>query len=73
MSVRPPLIPCLAYKDAPAATDFLCSAFAFDRHAVDADDKDPSFIHHAQRGRNYSALDLEGYASSFGSYDPWAK
>ena len=42
------LIPCLRYKDAPAAIDFLCDAFGFTRHAVYADDSDPSLIHHAQ-------------------------
>ncbi|TWB25766.1 VOC family protein [Nitrospirillum bahiense] len=42
------LIPCLRYQDAPAAIDFLCAAFGFQRHAVYADDQDPSLIHHAQ-------------------------
>ncbi|RJF93768.1 VOC family protein [Sphingomonas cavernae] len=141
MPVRPALIPCLSYKDAPAAIAFLCDAFGFGRHAVYADDKDPDFIHHAQLvrdgqmvmlssfardsdymkkanilhpqdaggntqsiyvviddvdghattaraagariildpadqdydGRVYSAFDTEGYAWSFGNYDPWAE
>jgi len=42
------LTPCLRYSDAPAAIDFLCRAFGFERHAVYADDKDPSIVHHAQ-------------------------
>jgi uncharacterized glyoxalase superfamily protein PhnB len=42
------MIPCLRYADAPAAIDFLCSAFGFDRHAVYADPEDPTIIHHAQ-------------------------
>jgi uncharacterized glyoxalase superfamily protein PhnB len=42
------LIPCLRYADAPAAIEFLCTAFGFTRHAVYADDTDPSLIHHAQ-------------------------
>jgi len=42
------LIPCLRYRDAPAAIDFLCRAFGFARHAVYADDEDPSIVHHAQ-------------------------
>jgi len=46
---RPPyLIPALRYADAPAALDFLCSAFGFERHAVFADEADPAIIHHAQ-------------------------
>lgn len=42
------IIPCLRYKDAPAAIRFLCEAFGFTRHAVYADEKDPNIIHHAQ-------------------------
>jgi uncharacterized glyoxalase superfamily protein PhnB len=41
-------IPCLRYINAPAAIDFLCAAFGFERHAVYADETDPSLIHHAQ-------------------------
>jgi len=48
MPVKPAIIPCLRYADAPAAIGFLCDAFGFERHAVYADDKDPSVIHHAQ-------------------------
>lgn len=43
-----PVIPCLRYTDAPAAIDFLCAAFGFQRHAVYPDDADPTIIHHAQ-------------------------
>lgn len=45
---HPRIIPCLRYKDAPAAIDFLCRAFGFERHAVYLDEKDPSIVHHAQ-------------------------
>jgi len=48
MTVKPAIIPCLRYADAPRAIDFLCEAFGFERHAVYADDKDPNIIHHAQ-------------------------
>ena len=54
------LIPCLRYKDAPAAIAFLCDAFGFERHAVYADDADPSIIHHAQ-------LTLDGNMIMLGS------
>lgn len=134
------IIPCLRYADAPAAIDFLCAAFGFEKHSVYADDKDPSLIHHAQLvrgtsmimlssaiegewtaaaamktvaevggntqtvyiivedadahcttarnagariireptdedygGRGYGALDPEGIAWGFGTYDPWAQ
>ena len=42
------LIPCLRYVDAPAAIEFLCTAFGFERYAVYADEVDPTLIHHAQ-------------------------
>ena len=42
------LIPCLRYNNAPAAIEFLCAAFGFERHAVYADEANPSLIHHAQ-------------------------
>lgn len=42
------LIPCLRYRDAPAAIAFLCDAFGFERHAVYTDEADPSLVHHAQ-------------------------
>lgn len=42
------MIPCLRYADAPAAIEFMVKAFGFERHAVYADDADPSLIHHAQ-------------------------
>ena len=28
------IIPCLRYRDAPAAIDWLCQAFGFEKHAV---------------------------------------
>ena len=43
-----PVIPGLRYADAPAAIDFLCEAFGFERHAVYADPADTTVIHHAQ-------------------------
>ncbi|MCA1713635.1 MAG: glyoxalase, partial [Gammaproteobacteria bacterium] len=39
------IIPCLAYRDALAAIDWLCRAFGFVRHAVYADGE---VVHHAQ-------------------------
>src|SRR3546814_16900534 len=38
------IIPCLRYRDALAAIDWLCRAFGFEQHAVYADG-DP--VHHA--------------------------
>ena len=52
MPVQPAIIPCLRYEDAPAAIDFLCKAFGFERHAVFADPDDPKLIHHAQLVRD---------------------
>ncbi|MCW4453352.1 VOC family protein [Flavobacterium sp. MXW15] len=39
------VIPCLRYRDAPAAIDWLCRAFGFERHAVY---QDGDIVHHAQ-------------------------
>lgn len=39
------IIPCLRYRDARAAIDWLCRAFGFERHAVHADG---ATVHHAQ-------------------------
>jgi uncharacterized glyoxalase superfamily protein PhnB len=38
-------VPCLRYRDAPAAIDWLCHAFGFQRHAVY---RDGDIVHHAQ-------------------------
>ena len=39
------IIPCLRYRDAHAAIDWLCNAFGFAKHAVYADG---GIVHHAQ-------------------------
>jgi uncharacterized glyoxalase superfamily protein PhnB len=46
--VRHEIIPALRYQDAPAAIDFLCKAFGFERRAVYADERDPRIVHHAE-------------------------
>ena len=48
MPSKPQLIPCLRYENAPAAIDFLCGAFGFEKHAVHADPNDATLIHHAE-------------------------
>src|SRR5436190_14784631 len=58
MTERPCLIPCLRYDDAPAAIDFLCRAFGFEKHAVFADPDNPAIIHHAQLTLNGSMVML---------------
>ena len=60
MPVRPAIIPCLAYADAPAAIDFLCAAFGFSRHAVHGDG---DMVHHAE-------LMLEGNVIMLSSASP---
>ena len=61
MPVKPAIIPCLWYRDAPAAIDFLCDAFGFARHAVYPDDKDSSVIQHAQLVREGQMIMLSTY------------
>lgn len=46
--MRHEIIPNLRYADAPAAIEFLCRAFGFERRAVFADERDPRIVHHAQ-------------------------
>lgn len=52
MPVRPAILPVLRYVDAPAAIDFLCSAFGFERQAVYPDAEDATCILHAQLARD---------------------
>lgn len=58
---RTSIMPCLVYRDAPAAIDWLCQAFGFAQHLVVPGDG----------GRGYTLADPEGYVWHFGSYDPW--
>ena len=48
MTTHPTMTVALRYADAPAAIDFLCAAFGFERYFVHADADDPTIIHHAQ-------------------------
>ncbi|HTZ72094.1 MAG TPA: VOC family protein [Acetobacteraceae bacterium] len=48
MPSKPVIIPALRYRDAPAAIDFLCTAFGFTRQAVYTDPSDPAVVMHAQ-------------------------
>jgi uncharacterized glyoxalase superfamily protein PhnB len=43
-----PVIPCLRYRDAPAAIDWLCVAFGFERHMVVPNGDGDGGIAHAQ-------------------------
>lgn len=45
MPVRPAIMPCLIYDDAPAAIDFICDALGFTKHAIHADG---ATVHHAE-------------------------
>jgi uncharacterized glyoxalase superfamily protein PhnB len=57
------IIPGLRYVDAPAEIEFLVNAFGFARHAVYADEREPSLILHAQ-------LTLNGGMIMLGSARP---
>jgi len=60
---RHALIACLRYKDAPAAIEFLCTAFGFERNAVYVEEAAPKIVHHAQ-------LVLDGNMIMLGSDQP---
>src|SRR5437667_3945973 len=42
---RSPVIPCLLYRDAPAAMEWLCRAFGFEEHLVVPVDRDGMIAH----------------------------
>lgn len=63
MPVKPAIIPCLHYADAPAAIAFLCTAFGFERHAVHLNRTDGSIVEHAE-------LLLQGQMIMLGSAKP---
>ena len=48
MPVKPAIIPCLRYADAPAAIRFLCDAFGFAAHADYRNPQDGNIVEHAQ-------------------------
>ena len=56
------LIPCLRYRDAPAAIDWLCRHFGFERHLVVPDER--GGIAHAQLSFGTGMLMLGSLADS---------
>lgn len=56
------LVPCLRYRDAPAAIDWLCEHFGFERHLVVPDAQ--GGIAHAQLRHGSSMLMLGSVADS---------
>jgi uncharacterized glyoxalase superfamily protein PhnB len=64
MPVKPAIIPCLRYEDAPAAIDFLCRAFGFEKHAVYPNAADPTRIDHAQLVRDGQMIMLSSVRDS---------
>jgi|SRR5688500_588619 len=52
-----PLIPCLRYRDAPRAIDWLCSTFGFTRHLVVPGERE-EIVAHAQLALGNSMLML---------------
>lgn len=50
-NTRATVIPCLRYRDAAAAIDWLCASFGFEKHAVHAND-DGSIAHAQLAFRN---------------------
>ena len=64
MAVRPAIIPNLLYEDAPAAIEFLCKAFGFEKRAVLVDEKEPNIIQHAQLVLDGNMVMLSTYGKS---------
>jgi uncharacterized glyoxalase superfamily protein PhnB len=61
------LIPCLRYRDAPRAIDWLCQVFGFERHLIVPGDNNT--IAHAQLSYGRGMIML-GSASNEGAYGP---
>jgi uncharacterized glyoxalase superfamily protein PhnB len=61
------LIPCLRYRDAPRAIDWLCQVFGFERHLIAPGDNNT--IAHAQLSYGRGMIML-GSASNEGAYGP---
>jgi uncharacterized glyoxalase superfamily protein PhnB len=61
------LIPCLRYRDAPRAIDWLCQVFGFERHLIVPGDNNT--IAHAQLSYGHGMIML-GSASNEGAYGP---
>ena len=64
MPIKPSIIPCLRYRDAPAAIQFLVDAFGFERRAVHADETDPKVVHHAQLVKDGNMIMLSTVGNS---------
>ena len=63
---RTPIIPCLRYRDAAAAIDWLCSTFGFERQAVHSG-PDGSIVHaQLSFGNGMIMLGSVGNASEWG-------
>jgi uncharacterized glyoxalase superfamily protein PhnB len=70
MVAKTNIIPSLRYRDAPAAIDFLCEAFGFERHAVYEGPRNT--IAHAQLVLG-SGMVMLGSASNEGEYSEWVR
>ena len=56
------IIPSLRYRDAPAAIDWLCRAFGFEKNAVYADEK--GIVQHSHLGFGYGRVMLGSVANA---------
>ena len=66
------IIPSLRYQDAPAAIDFLCKAFGFEKHLV-VPGEEPGVIVHAQLALGDGMIMLGTSGGHGGGYDELVK
>jgi uncharacterized glyoxalase superfamily protein PhnB len=64
------IIPTLRYRNAPAAIDFLCAAFGFERHAIHEGPR--NLIAHAQLVLGGGMIMLSS-ATNEGEYSNWVR
>ena len=69
MPLQPAVIPCLRYRDAPAAIDWLCRVFGFEKYLVVPDDA--GGIAHAQLVLGRGMVMLGSVRSN--EYGQWLK
>jgi uncharacterized glyoxalase superfamily protein PhnB len=65
MPIRPSITPCLVYDDAPAAIDFLCRAFGFERQLVVPGGTERDIVH--------AQLSLDGNLIMLSSASPGSR
>jgi uncharacterized glyoxalase superfamily protein PhnB len=64
-STRANIVPCLRYRNAPAAIDWLCRVFGFEKHMATPEEN--GIVHHAELAFGHGLVMVSSvYESAFG-------